>query len=720
MRKCINISCLEIFQDVNDIGETLKIYTGDVDQNNYAHLMSPWEKIDRLTYLQKIYSDTPYYGRGLRSFNAAPWWYRALFTVRTDSEVDYILQFDMVDYFCKVWINGEFCGSHQGYQEKATFDVTPFVKDGENHIYVKVSSPWDTNLLKGYEDMRFFSVERSMLKGTYEHADGFIQRDVNPIGIVGNVILETRTGGWIDSVRAEVAGNKVILNVDIGGSSENMSVDIQILNPDYTVCGRETADVCVKGRYVLTVDEPRYWETWDHGKPNLYTASVVLKRGDNETEDIKSVKFGFSEFELRRTAQETLLYLNNRKIFIRGTIYFPDVYFADLPKERLRRDIMLAKNAGFNAIRVHVHIERECFYDICDELGMIVFQDTDYSWSHPTDKKWVEESLKIFDSVVKRLKGHPSLGCFILLNEPDKWKTSVVNKNGCSLSEIIRREDSITKAIGEPLTELIKRLAPKLPYIRASYNEDDPESGDSHNYLGSLRGEDTEYVQIRGTTEKLNTEFGIDVPGSASNLANEPAIFNALKPIINKIDSLQYYQYKLLKYYIEHYRRQKYSPCGGYFQFMFIDLCPQSFYGVLDYWGTPKQGMDALLESNQPVAVMAVKSETGNGKSIELVIVNDTDSLYNGIVRWSFIENGVATDSGFMDAVVSPDSVNVIGNIEKIPVITLHTELYITFKNGNGDVIAKNKYIAPFIECKHIEGHPSQINSELGVRLYRK
>lgn len=94
--------------------------------------------------------------------------------------------------------------------------------------------------------------------------------------------------------------------------------------------------------------------------------------------------------------------------------------------------------------------------------------------------------------------------------------------------------------------------------------------------------------------------------------------------------------------------------------------------------------------------------------------------MYNGIVYWSFVENGVAAAEGCMEAAASPDSVNVIGNIEKLPPVTLQTELHITFKSDGGETIARNRYIAPFIECGHIEGHPSQINSELGVRLYKK
>lgn len=74
-----------VTQDVHDLGRELKIYSGTVDPYSYSHLMSPWEKLERLTYLQKVYSDTPYHGRALRQFNAAPWWYRAVFDLSPES-----------------------------------------------------------------------------------------------------------------------------------------------------------------------------------------------------------------------------------------------------------------------------------------------------------------------------------------------------------------------------------------------------------------------------------------------------------------------------------------------------------------------------------------------------------------------------------------------------------------------------------------------------------
>ena len=186
----------------------------------------------------------------------------------------------------------------------------------------------------------------------------------------------------------------------------------------------------------------------------------------------------------------------------------------------------------------------------------------------------------------------------------------------------------------------LKRIDPSRPYIKGSGNQDDIESGDSHNYVGSLDGENTHYTDIFGSVEKFNTEFGFDAPPCKENLERIPEIYDKLKGIVDDIDSLQNYQYRLLKFFIEHYRILKYQPCSGYFQFMFIDLSPQSFYGVYDWWGVPKGGLKAFEESGQPLGVFMEYKD----QPIALWVVNDYSKAFHDCqVEWA-----VCDDNGFV------------------------------------------------------------------------
>ena len=89
-----------------------------------------------------------------------------------------------------------------------------------------------------------------------------------------------------------------------------------------------------------------------------------------------------------------------------------------MTKERYLRDLLNVKAAGFNLVRVHVHTEQEVFYDLCDELGIAVFQDSEYNWTHPSTDEWAQRFADVYRENVKLLKHHPSLICWIIMNEP--------------------------------------------------------------------------------------------------------------------------------------------------------------------------------------------------------------------------------------------------------------------------------------------------------------
>lgn len=202
-----------VMQDVHDLGETLEIYKEGFRFDDFNHLISEFEAIPRLGALQILFSEHPYYGRELRYFNQAPWWYYCRFDGENLKNSVAMLRFLSVDYYCKVYLNGILIGEHEGYFEEFEFDITDVVKEKDNQLFVKVWSPWDTQILKGAEAMRGYSVKRVMAKGTYEHADGFIQRDVNPIGILGDVELRIShyaafMRDWNADVSCEDGGSK--------------------------------------------------------------------------------------------------------------------------------------------------------------------------------------------------------------------------------------------------------------------------------------------------------------------------------------------------------------------------------------------------------------------------------------------------------------------------------------------------------------------------------
>lgn len=703
-----------VMQDVHDLGETLEIYKEGFQFDDFNHLISGFEPLLRLGALQILFSDHPYYGRELRYFNQAPWWYYCRFDGGNLKDSVAVLRFLSVDYYCKVYLNGHFIGEHEGYFEDFEFDITDILKEKDNQLFVKVWAPWDTQILKGAEAVRGYSIKRVMAKGTYEHADGFIQRDVNPVGILGDVELRVShyaafMRDWNADISCTDDGSQaqVHLNAQIKGELKEGKVYGQIIDSMGNVVIEQSTAVDADGKVQMDVmlEKPDLWNCWDRGEACLYRVRLILTEKE-ERIDLLEKKVGARSIKLERTKDHTRFYLNGSPIYLRGTSYFPDIYLSEMTYDRYYRDLEMIKNVGFNAVRVHVHVEKDEFYSICDELGLLVIQDSDFNWDHPTDEEWMNRAAAVFGAMVRTRRNHPSIICWVSLNEPDLWKMFT---NG--LLEKTPEDEIMLETLCVKLTDELKKLDPQRPYIRASREEDDLESGDSHNYTGSL-AVGTAYTDIYGTTEKLNTEFGMDVPGSQISLFKDRRIYDAQKPYFTYHKGLQEYQYRLLGYYADHYRLQKYNPCSGYFQFMFIDLCPQSFYGVIDFYGIPKKGYHALLESCKPLGLIAKQSKQG----FCIYLVNDYRKEFSGNVFFSVLKDGVSCSSGCFEVEVGEDSLICAGEVcwefNEEEAVDLHLE----YRSYKGKILAERIYHNAFQEFPCMAG--VTFDNELGMRTY--
>ena len=378
---------------------------------------------------------------------------------------------------------------------------------------------------------------------------------------------------------------------------------------------------------------------------------------------------------------------------------------------------MAIKESGCNVVRVHVHVAKPEFYELCDEMGIAVIQDSDLNWVHPDSEEFKDRAVKIFADMIKMLRNHPSIICWVCMNEPDIWMIAI--ERGL-VKEFDPMPTSMMNEIpGPQLVEALKELDSTRPYIKGSRYQNDPESGDSHNYIGSLSGAQTHYTDIFGSTEKLNTEFGFDAPACKENLMAFPEIYKRLRSLIEKengIETIQYYQYRLLKYFIEHYRITKYNPCSGYFQFLFTDICPQSFYGVYDWWGLPKLGLKALEESNQPMGVFMEYKD----KPLAIWVVNDLLESYTDCsVEWVVSDdNGARIVSGNRKIDIGEDcAIRVCDFTFEVDEMTVYNvNLFVLDKNGK--LLVKNTYKNAFQHPAHPEGHPTDMTHELGMRVF--
>lgn len=709
-----------VLEDVHSLGDHFKAYSRGFDPTRFGgdpsiQPMAPWEPIGRLEHLQLTFSQNPYYGRDLRSFNNSAWWYRNEFDVAEDAEYA-SLHFNGADYFADIWLNEVFLGSHEGYNTPFEFEVGSLIRKGEkNLLVVKVRAPWENNILPGFEYIRFCTVIRDQMKGTYEHSDTFVPRDINPIGLWDSVVLETYSGirpSRRTQIDCELSPDHSEAQIHCSLMLRNLHSDLPVdIHLTVTRFDSTEPKASYEGKHILKngdqslaltvlVQNPELWTIWERGDANRYTAEItVMQEGRCLCRDTQH--FGIRDIRCVRNESEMYYLLNGEKLYIRGTTYFPDVYISACDRNRYLRDINAAIRAGMNSLRIHVHSEKDEFYDLCDERGILLIQDSDFNWVHPADEMWCQRAVRMFEDTVIRLKNHPSIFCWVLLNEP-------------------RGDHYLSQRPGPQFMETVRRLDPRGTFILSSWDRIDPFSGDSHNYLGSLDGAHTHYTDIDGTTEKFNTEFGMDAPPCYYTLRKEPALCARLSKVIESggIETIQYYQYRYIKYFIEHYRIMKYRPCGGHYQFLFMDCAPTSHFGVYDWQGVPKYSLRALEESNQPVAVVM---ETRKNRPVKVWAINDLLQEYPGAsVRWEMTADDSSTAArGCRKIDLGKDSIMEAADLSDIPIDDRKIyRVVLSLCDADGRLLAKNVYEGAFNPPEHVKGHPTYVDHGIGLRMY--
>lgn len=172
---------------------------------------------------------------------------------------------------------------------------------------------------------------------------------------------------------------------------------------------------------------------------------------------------------------------------------------------------------------------------------------------------------------------------------------------------------------------------------------------------------------------------------------------------------------------MEIYRIRKYSPNAGYFQFMWIDFSPQSFYGVYDYWGVPKTeglggGLRAMMESNQPIGIFMEHTSSPHA----LYAVNDSlVDLGNCVAHWrvtSASGDVVAEDSQAVH--VGPDSKEKIRDFTFPMKEGEAYDVKLDLSSAHGKVLAHNVYVNPFQLQPLPRGFPERMDDEIGMRLW--
>jgi beta-mannosidase len=331
------------------------------------------------------------------------------------------LCFEGVDYACVVYLNGELLGEHEGMFAPFEFDVTKRVRAGKsNRLLIVVQHAPHVDAVQGQVGR---TSKARVWKSRFAYWWDWCTRLI-PVGVYRSVTL-VRTGpGWIQDVWVRpkikltfdgVPANATVsaaldVQVKAGGTiAAPGSVRVQVLDGDRVVATAEgplTGDSSAGATLNIPIPEPKLWWPNGMGEQPLYTVRTTLLAG-GAVSDVQTHRVGLRSIELVQNdgAKDALPYtfqVNGRRMFARGWNWVPmdhmygrdhgDAAPAQHPvKDRYRRALNLAAHAHCNLLRVWGGGLQEArkFYDTCDELGILVWQEFAQSSSgidnHPAD-----------------------------------------------------------------------------------------------------------------------------------------------------------------------------------------------------------------------------------------------------------------------------------------------------------------------------------------------
>ena len=493
-------------------------------------------------------------------------------------EKDTVLKFHGVDSAFDVWVNGKHVGFGKVSRLPSEFDITGFVKTGENDITVRVYK-WSDGTYLEDQDMWWLS-------GIY--------RDVELINEEKNAVLDLRVNGTLDDsykngfftagITMKQAGTNLGWKLSYKGKT--------VLEGELVSEGK---DICIEAEIPEV-------HTWTAETPELYEFTVMT-----ENQEV-TVRCGFRKIEIK----DKNFRVNNQVILLNGVNHhdYNPREGRRVTREQMESDIRLMKQYNINAVRCSHYPANENFYDLCDKYGLYVINEADlechgfewvenYTWI-TDDETWKDAYVDRSVRMVKRDRNHPSIIMWSMGNE------SAFGCNFRSAAEAIRELDD---------TRLVHYEGDFEAEVTDVYST-------MYTRLKGLK-EIAEY-QIKGDKPHVMCEYG-------HAMGNGPGGLKAYQDMYRKYKRLQggflweWYDHGI---YTEEKDKKYYKYGGNYGDFPTNgNFCID---GILMPDRTPSPGMEEYKQIIAPVEITAVE-----GSMNKLQIRNyydflnlDTTTLY--------------------------------------------------------------------------------------------
>ncbi len=611
------------------------------------------------------------------------------------------LRCEGLDTLASVTVNGRAAGRADNMHRTWEFDVKRLLRPGENHISVTFASP--TRYIKR-------AYAKSRADGSSDAMVGFphLRKAHCMFGWDWGPRLPD-AGIWRDIALAGVDTAR-IRDVQVLQHHKNGAVTLEVVtNLTHITRGKTAVAVTVtapngtaltaEGEHcAIPVPDPQLWWPAGLGGQPLYTVHVALT-GDKGELDAWEKRVGLRTMTVTRRKDrwgESFSHcVNGVDVFAMGADYIPeDNLLPRVTPERTRRLLEDARAANMNCIRVWGggHYPSDAFYDACDELGLLVWQDFMFACAVYDLTEAFEANITAeFVDNIRRLRSHPSLALWCGNNEMEQFVAV-----GEWVSSCKQKADYI-KMYEYIIPKVLKAEDPQAFYWPASPSSggsfdapQDPDRGDVHYWdvwhglkpFTDYRNYPFRYVSEFGfqsfpcmatiesfTAPEDRNVFSYVMEKHQRNASANGRIVSYLSQMYlypSDLDGLVYasqlLQAQAMQYGVEHWRRNR-GRCMGAVIWQLNDCWPVASWSSIDYYGRWKALHYYARRFFAPVLISCheegVLSQDTNvnaerlrplKKSARLNVSNETPAPFAGTAKWSLRRpDGSVIEQGAFD-----------------------------------------------------------------------
>ena len=474
----------------------------------------------------------PFYGLNEEMFGWVEdyqWEFKSIFFIEKELEKEFVeLIFPSIDTYAKVYLNNHLVLETDNAFIPHFVDIKKYTKKGFNEITIVFTPPviYHKNKLKkeGYQlpapnDEHEVAIAPYSRKPQYQFGWDWALR-MNTIGLNKPAVIRayenTRVLNKttrIISISDEVA----VVEFDIHLSNKN----IKKVRWDSELFGLEEVQG-VDGLFTRKVEvgNPNLWWPKGQGDAFMYNDSLSIKNIDGEVITFVLLKFGIKSSELVQEQDEwgTSYYfkINGRRIFCKGANYIPqDIFPARITDKMVVDMVDLMAESNFNMIRVWGggYYPDEVFFDRCDELGIMVWEDLMFACAmYPGDDVFIENITREFEYQVPRISSHPSVVLFNGNNEVEvAWGNWGLQIKYGLYGESAREIESAYDRIFKETAPGVMAKHSTIPYIHTSplsnWGKSDLYNHGSQHYWGVWHGKDP-IEDFGKKIGRFNAEYG--------------------------------------------------------------------------------------------------------------------------------------------------------------------------------------------------------------------